>query len=95
MMNENMMNLAAILTAHGIPYEPVVQPLFGTWQICVPCANIDLMAGDFICNPISYGHEHGLLECKGFDVEGVAGYLNADQAAEIAIRWYNNLKREG
>ena len=96
MMNENMMNLAAILTAHGIPYEPVVQPLFGTWQICVPCADRSLKAGDFICNRLSSGHEFGLLECAGFGLETdeCIGYLTAERAAEIVINWYNNLKRE-
>lgn len=94
MMNENMTNLTAILDENNIPYEVVVQPIFNAPQICVPCADKSLKAGDFICNWMSYGHEQGFLECMGFNLKGVVGYLNADQAAEIVLRWYNNLKRE-
>lgn len=95
MMNENMTNLVAILDKNNIPYEVVIQPLFGTPQICIPCADNDIMVGDFVCNPTSYGNKYGLLECLGFGFEDVIGYLNADRAAKIVLRWYNNLKREG
>ena len=97
MMNETMAKLAAILDENNIPYEVVIQPVFGTPQICVPCADKSLKVGDFICNKLSEGHEYGLLEGMGFDIDGheVTGYLNADKAAEIVLHWYNNLKREG
>ena len=94
MMNENMTNLVAILDENNIPYEVVIQPAFNTPQICIPCADKALKAGDFVCNWMSYGHELGLLECMGLNLKNVVGYLNANQAAEIVLRWYNSLKRE-
>lgn len=46
--------------------------------------------GDAVCHHFSYGHEQGLLEILGLDIEGVEGWLTAD---EVLQHYYNALKQ--
>ena len=95
-MNVNMTELVNGLDERGIPYEIVIQP-YGSEIVCVPCADRDICCGDFICNQWSYGHEHGLLEAMGFNIEGegegVEGFLTGAQALALVDEWVAGLRR--
>lgn len=81
------LQLAALCESANIPYE--ICKCWDGWQLCYPCADLDIRVSDAICHSGSYGHENGLLEIMGLVNEeevgdSVEGWLTAEQVFE---RW--------
>ena len=88
----NMDKLAIMLEEANVPFEITTQLLFNTPQICVPCADQRICAGDVVCNKISFGGNIGLLEARGFDIDsedGTLGYMTAQETAKLIIDWWS------
>jgi len=89
-------NLIALLNIGKVNYEIVFQQAFGTPQIII-LSSKGKRIGDVVCNRLSYGHKHGLLEILGLDRNGnpseePEGYLTADAIFNRIVRAY--LKEE-
>lgn len=57
------LQLAALCESANIPYE--ICKCWDGWQLCYPCADLNIRVSDAICHSSSYGHEKGLLEIMG------------------------------
>lgn len=88
-----MSKLALKLMEADIPFDVNIQKIGAEKYPQIILYNVEGdYIGDAICNIMSYGHEDGLLEIKGFDIadNDVQGYLTAD----LVFDWILNYSSE-
>lgn len=92
-MNE-MSKLINLLEGAKIPYEIFEQPFGVTKYTQVYYPNKKNNVCDVICNPMSYGHEKGLLEIMGLteNDDDVEGYLTSMQVFTRINNHYKGTK---
>ena len=85
-----MYDLINRLIVMGVPFKvneflDTPQVIFYDWE--------GHRIGDAVCHTGSYGHEMGLLEIMGLDIDEeevgdeVLGYLNAEEVVDHYIHW--------
>lgn len=85
-----MYNLINQLIMMGVPFK--VKEILDTPQVIFCDWNGEII-GDAICHEGSYGHEMGLLEIMGLDIDeaevgdSVLGYLTAEEVVNHYIHW--------
>lgn len=89
-----MDKLENYLKDHGFQYERIIDEGISYGEITIGCRNQIIVYRDknrdwdAICQPGSYGYEHGLLEVMGSrvvrpsDGDSVCGYLTAQQVID-------------
>lgn len=85
-----MYDLINRLIVMGVPFK--VKELLDTPQV-IFYDWIGQVVGDAICHEGSYGHEQGLLEIMGLDIneeevgDSVIGYLTSEEVVDHYIHW--------
>lgn len=85
-----MYDLINRLIVMGVPFK--VKELLNTPQVIFYDWNGNII-GDAICHDGCYGHECGLLEIMGLDIneeevgDSVIGYLSAEEVVDHYIHW--------
>lgn len=64
-------------------YNFFVEENWDTPQVFFLDTETGKIVGDAICHRGSYGHENGLLEIMGFEIDDVRGHLTAAEVIEI------------
>ena len=81
-----MEKLIMLLVKSHIPFQVWNQPLFEVPKVSIPCQKDEVFS--VVCNPMSYGHEKGLLEILQRDgIEDVVGWLTAEDVMNIIYDW--------
>lgn len=81
-----MEKLVMLLVKTHIPFQVWNQSLFEVPKVSIPCQNDEVFS--IICNPMSYGHEKGLLEIWEKDgMDDVVGWLTAEDVMNIVYDW--------
>lgn len=87
-----MYKLINLLISAKIPFEVV--ELYDTPQVCYPSNSSRIC--DVVCHSGSYGHEQGLLEIMGLNIDttdDVEGWLTADEVFKRISQDYERNKK--
>lgn len=90
---DNMTKLAVLLAKADIPFElrgRIYEVDTASVQIFAP--SVDNCLIDAVCHHYSYGGDKGLLEILAVGLDGVVGWLSAEEAFEYFERI---VKRQG
>lgn len=80
--------LATLLDEAGIPYEMI--EFWDGYQINAYEEGVRI--GDVVQHYGSYGAKQDLIEAYGFGIDGVDGYLSAEEALQYFLNWHKRRK---
>lgn len=81
-----MEKLVTLLVKTHTPFQVWNQPLFEVPKVSIPCLKDEVFS--VVCNPMSYGHEKGLLEiCERDGMDDVVGWLTAEDVMDTISEW--------